>query len=314
MDLGRNVVVSDQLTSSLLVAQARIALARTGIGRADRDMLLAEVAFDHECRSSLPGRNGEGTSPELFDWYSADTMSQLRYLWAIIEKMSGETRSILLGMFSDILFQCASTGGALTSGGKKRRHHWGWIADNVKPAAPLDHDVVGMFRQWIARSALLRPTTKGTSTSCLRGDARRSDLKSSSVDLIVTSPPYVGMIDYTHASRMLYLWMNWSLEEDRASEIGARYRRRRQHLRTEYLDDMGRSASEMHRVLKPGCYCAVVLGESRALAGTAPAALNMISDLMPVVWGPVPRLPSRRRVSDRRATDQVEYVAVFEKR
>ena len=44
-------------------------------------------------------------------------------------------------------------------------------------------------------------------------------LSTDCADLIVTSPPYLGMIDYAAASRLTYLWYGWSLADDRKAEI-----------------------------------------------------------------------------------------------
>ena len=313
MELGRTVTLSDQLPASLLVAEARIALARSGISGEQRNTLLAELTFDHQCRSDQIGLRGEGGSSDLHLWYSPDTIAQLKYIWQLIELSTNDLHQILVGIFSDILFQCASTGGSLTRTGGKRRHHWGWIADNVQPLAPLEHDAISMFRAAIIRASSVEAHWHLAPVTVNHDDARKLRVESGSIDLIVTSPPYIGMIDYTHASRMIYLWMGWSMDHDRQFEIGARYRRGRRRLRDEYMHDMSRCSAEMLRVLRPGRHCAVILGESRAFAGTALATFEMISGSMPLVWGPTPRMPSRRRVSDRQATDQVEYLAVFEK-
>jgi hypothetical protein len=313
LELNRDAIVSDPLTSSLLVSRAKIALARYGLDRSLRDELLARLAFDHECRSSVAGGNGEGSSSELQDWYGTETLAQLRFLWRLIETISGEQRAILEGVFSEVLFQCASTRGSLTRGGKRRRHHWGWIADNVKPAAPVNHDAIALFRNSILQVSEIPIVETKTVVQVQQKDARNLSLGKDSADLVVTSPPYIGMIDYTHASRMVYLWMGWSILEERELEIGARYRRNRQNLEREYLSDMSRCASSIFNTLRTNRYCALVLGESRAYRGTALKVIDLFSELMPIVWGPVPRTPTRRRVSDRSATDAVEYLAVFQK-
>jgi hypothetical protein len=129
----------------------------------------------------------------------------------------------------------------------------------------------------------------------------------------VTSPPYVGVIDYARANRLAYLWRNWNLDEERKEETGARYKRGRKSLKESYLDEMRICWKEVARVLKPGGFCAVVIGESRAFPGTVEPTLADMSCLLSPAWGVKERRPSRRRVSDRSASDAVEYLMVWRK-
>jgi|SRR5580698_6845059 hypothetical protein len=163
------------------------------------------LTFDQQCRSTELGLLGEGRDPLLLDWYSVDTFSQLRFLWKEVESLSGTTRKVLTAVFSDILFQCASTAGSVTRSGKKRRHHWGWIADNVRPRVLAEHNAIEMFRERIENLPLSERSkyARRSDINILQQDARTLALADSVVDLIVTSPPYIGMIDYTHANRLL---------------------------------------------------------------------------------------------------------------
>lgn len=60
------------------------------------------------------------------------------------------------------------------------------------------------------------PSDLGSRTRVLQGDARNLDIPDESVDLILTSPPYMRVLDYT--------WNNWIrlwwLDEDRKEERG----------------------------------------------------------------------------------------------
>ncbi len=147
----------------------------------------------------------------------------------------------------------------------------------------------------------------------LQADARRLPLPDNEVDLIVTSPPYVSVIDYVRAQRLLYLWMNWPFDAERADEIGARYKRRRQDAAIAYLSQMRDCWTELARVLRPGGRLAVVLGESRAFPEISRRTMEDATALMPLVWGPVLRRGSRRRVSDRMGRESEEILFVAEK-
>jgi hypothetical protein len=312
--LSRRAILSDRLSACVLISQAKLDLQRGGLERSIKDKLLASFVWRHQCRSESFGANGEGSDPSLSSWFSPMTLSQLRFLWELIEQQSdSRSRRILRLLFSDVLFGCASPGRAITSSGKRRRHHWGWVADNVRPTRAMEHDAIGFFESRLA--GLPEPTLPNSLASSLviQQDARQLALPTSCVDLIVTSPPYIGMIDYSRANRLLYSWMNWKLADDRNNEIGARYKRRRLQAVDEYIDDMQACWREMCRVLRPGAHCAIVIGESRRFVGTVNRIVENLSKLLCPVWGPVIRTPSRRRVSDRGAHQAVEYLYVFRK-
>jgi len=98
----------------------------------------------------------------------------------------------------------------------------------------------------------------------ITGDARKLEVESNSVDLIVTSPPYVNALDYYRVHMYNMLWLGMDFDLFRKHEIGAHshfiYNRFR--LLSEYLGDMLRAMIEMNRVLKKGKLCVIVVGNS----------------------------------------------------
>lgn len=312
MRLGRNAISSDLLSASVLAMRGKIA-AFTIQNIADSvDELLQSFAWDHLCESDSAGKNNEGGNAALLGWYHPRTLRQLKYIWNFIELQSESMKFVLELLFSDVLFYCASTRRSKTATGLIRRHHWGWIADNVLPENPIDNNAIDNFRR---RLIQLREITRSNlpQKSChiLRQDARALALKSESVDLIVSSPPYVGVIDYARANRLVYLWNNWDLDRERNQETGARFKRGRKSLQADYLSEMDLCWKEIARVLKPNGYCAIVIGESRKYPGTVDETLGMLSKYLTPVWGAKQRVPSRRRVSDRSAQEAVEHLMVW---
>ncbi len=77
------------------------------------------------------------------------------------------------------------------------------------------------------------------------GDARNLDkIEDNSVDLIATHPPYFNIIKYSKSRR---------IEGDLSKAKNLQ----------EYLDWMYKIAKEFYRILKPGKYCAILIGDTR---------------------------------------------------
>lgn len=120
-----------------------------------------------------------------------------------------------------------------------------------------------------------------------RGDARKMGrIQDSSVDCIVTSPPYLNAIDYMRGHRLSLVWLGYSvadLRKIRSHSVGAevvdnRYideelqqffaslhtdidEKKRRILRRYYRDLCG-IAAEAHRVLRPGKTATYIIGNS----------------------------------------------------
>ena len=120
--------------------------------------------------------------------------------------------------------------------------------------------------------AVMRTVTKNASatrygiTRFLLGDAREisaTDIPNSSVDLIVTSPPYGNATDYHLYHRFRLLWMGYDPVVFGKQEIGSHLKHQRESSGfEEYFNDMVLSLTEMCRVLKNGRYAVLVIGDS----------------------------------------------------
>jgi hypothetical protein len=318
--LGRNAVLSDVSRIAVLISKAKsLILASPEIEPALRSVgelvgTRLDVGTDHG------GAGGQGEAPELNKWYHPDTLSQLRGIWRIIEETEETAVSAVLQMlFSDTLFGSISPSPISARPGRRpRRHHWGWVADNVRPTTLAWRDARLAFLQRLShaldvlRSVHSRPVSAGNTVVC-RADSRSLPFDESVVDLIITSPPYIGMIDYTRGNRLTYLWHQWPLASDKVTEIGARYRRDRLREFESYLTAIETSVAEFSRVLKTGGYCAIVIGASRKFSEAPDSVIKAVTRYLRPVWGPVTRRPTRRRVSDRLGSDSQEFLSVFRK-
>jgi DNA modification methylase len=319
--LERRAWQRDVNRASILVARGKFAAITGQNVKDDLQNIVREFLLYSLTERGINNSYAE-RDPELQHWLHEDTLVQLHTIWDLIERTNNsDTRHVLEMLFTDTLFACASTSQSLTSGRKPRRHHWGWIADNVRPKSQQWHDAFRIFRDRLIHACDVTSALKTITSENLIGNSEipaidREDIRSlslpdASVDLVVTSPPYLGMIDYTLANRLTYLWFGWPLVEDRDLEMGARYRRNRLNAAEEYFKLVRISCEKIARVLRPEGYCAIIIGASRKFPNVTEQVLQVFSQYLQPVWGPVKRNPSRRRVSERRGTEFYEYVCVF---
>ncbi len=92
------------------------------------------------------------------------------------------------------------------------------------------------------------------------GDARALDLENESVDGIITSPPYSIALDYVQNDLHALKSLGFEPQELREKFIGVRGKNRE---RIElYNEDMKIALREMYRVLKPGKYAVLIIGNA----------------------------------------------------
>ena len=130
-------------------------------------------------------------------------------------------------------------------------------------------DVDGLFLKRVKymRNELNKMTktiNKIPDARLISGDARKIEVETNSIDLIVTSPPYVNALDYYRAHMYNMLWLGMDFDLFRKHEIGghSHFIINRFRLLSEYLGDMLRSMIEMNRVLKKDKLYVIVVGNS----------------------------------------------------
>lgn len=102
------------------------------------------------------------------------------------------------------------------------------------------------------------------SVDVLEGDARRLDalgIAPSSIDGIVTSPPYSIALDYVKNDAHALSALGYETRSIREEFVGVRGRGPKQKLAL-YNEDLRRSFAEWARVLKPGAPAVVVIGDA----------------------------------------------------
>lgn len=131
-----------------------------------------------------------------------------------------------------------------------------------------------------------RPTSPAARV--YEGDARHLELKDKSIDLVITSPPYLNAIDYLRCSKFSLVWMGYSVADLRrlrsttvGTEVGLHARddqeiqrimadlklqpqlqARQEAMLNRYINDMQRAVAEISRVLVADGKAVYVVGEN----------------------------------------------------
>lgn len=122
------------------------------------------------------------------------------------------------------------------------------------------------------------------------GDARAlTSLRSNSIDLVVTSPPYLNAIDYLRGHRMSLVWLGWTMAELRAirgESIGTERQLQQPSARVtslamhhverweslphaakgmvyRFVEDMDKLCRSFQRLVRPGGHVVLVLANSQ---------------------------------------------------
>jgi len=93
-----------------------------------------------------------------------------------------------------------------------------------------------------------------------QADARKLPLKNESVDGIITSPPYSIALDYVENDEHALRALGIDPRSVRDNFVGVRGRGAERLAL--YTEDMKQSYREMYRVLKPGRFCVIIIGNA----------------------------------------------------
>ena len=101
-------------------------------------------------------------------------------------------------------------------------------------------------------------------------DARKTPLSNSSVDLVITSPPYINVFNYHQQYRASMEALNWNLLKVSRSEFGANRKHRANRFLTviQFCLDIAQTLSELARVCRSGARLIFVVGRESMVKGT----------------------------------------------
>lgn len=259
------------------------------VGRQYRDLFRTAKALDPE--APLPWIDDDPETAEFVRYWFADRQrNNLRRiasaLYSISSRRYGPRKAAAVDVLRLALSRIIVTkdsGASLARDASHSRPHR--VGDETS------YDVFSGFERSVAqlceRLTTQRPPGRVT---LARGDARAMrDIEGESIDVVLSSPPYLNAIDYMRGHRLALVWLGYGLAElrgIRATSIGTERGPDRPHsagtfdaildalgrvdllpnseqgMISRYAEDMYRLMSELSRVLKPDGRIVLVVGNS----------------------------------------------------
>ena len=236
----------------------------------------------------LPWMDGDKETSDFVNyWFGREQQRDLRCISSAILETSGASASEEVEASLDVLRvalsriivtkeQCAS----LARDTSHSRPHRVANVSEYKVYQGFERSVQQVRKRLLANPPRVRATVS-------LGDARQLEISDESVDMVITSPPYLNAIDYLRGHRLSLVWLGHRLSELRVIRSGSVGAERRPDTHRDIVDDivgeMGRIGdlpsrlqgmvrryaydvncivNEVRRVLKPGGSATFVVGNS----------------------------------------------------
>jgi DNA modification methylase len=279
VDIDPLAVLISKVWTNAVAAEEVKAKAREVLARAKRTF------SGMRQREAYPLRSDRETRRFVAYWFDGYARKQLASLSVAIRRVRNEsTRNVLLCALSRLIITKTS-GASLAMDLSHSRPHKKFRSAPVKPFRKFLEAVDHVAENCVKK----RGVDRGPAARVHLGDARDLPVRDASIDLVVTSPPYLNAIDYIRCSKFSLVWMGYripDLRELRAESIGAEAARsdskdkpaikkilaslklkpglskRDEAVLTRYIGDMRRALGEVTRVLAPGGKAVYVVGEN----------------------------------------------------
>ncbi|MDI6800700.1 MAG: DNA methyltransferase [Thermodesulfovibrionales bacterium] len=158
-------------------------------------------------------------------------------------------------------------------------------------------------------NSVIKSSQLGTA-NILEGDARCLPLDDSSIDCIITSPPYSFAIDYAENDAPQLAFLGYNVDELRTKMIGLAGRTKQQKLQR-YFDDMKTVAQEIVRVLKSRKFAIIIIGSNTNQTGEIRLEQTIIDHFDSFNASLVKSI--LKPIKGMRNTMKDEYILIFQK-
>lgn len=284
---GHKAIGFDADPLAVLIARAWCADVDTTRLKRKAEEVLARAKLRYgglSLSDAYPDDTDEETRAFIRFWFDETNRRQLAVLARSISRVfDSPVKELLWCAFSRLIIT-KQAGASLAIDVSHSRPHRVY---EKAPIRPLDR-----FMRSVEAVLKASPFKDGRGHASARidlGDARKLPLQDSSVDLVITSPPYLNAIDYLRGHKLSLVWMGYTvrqLREIRSTSVGtecsrnvvgeethvtealrrmgevdelsARFRR----MLVRYIVEMGKVLNEIHRVLRSEGRAILVLGDS----------------------------------------------------
>ena len=250
-------------------------------------------------------------------WYAPKTLNELCYLKKCYKNTDNMvSKAAFYIVISNILMKCSS-----------QNNGWGFIADSVKPKQLKEKNTLRIFNSNI--DSLIRDIqTLKEQISIEKIDLENTlfksnvkdiqSIKDESVDVIITSPPYPNMIDYSLSQKLSYYFWDIPIQPDIDNEFGRRRDRNKLNSLITYENNMKDAQNVLVKSLKKNGYLCYVLPYYINDPGRANIIENIKKDFeernLIKVYSVIRNLPTLRRVSNQKwASLDVEEIIIWKK-
>ena len=222
----------------------------------------------------------------LDHWFREDILRDLGHLYFSIKEVADEdVRNFLLLCMASIIKRVSN-------------------ADDISPKPYVSSKIIKnpppvekMFKEFTEKylEGMEELNNKPLANVIVSGDATNLDVTDNSVDLAITSPPYINAFDYVRILRLENLWLDFSTETELRNKkklyfgtesikvkeeiqeldilddsplLRSYYEKifdldeKRALIVKKFFEDMKDNLQEIYRVLKPGSKYVIVIGDS----------------------------------------------------
>jgi SAM-dependent methyltransferase len=233
---------------------------------------------------AYPAAADEETRLFVAYWFDGQARRQLTALSNAIAGITDEAARNVLWCALSRLIITKQAGASLAMDLSHSRPHRVFTSAPVKPFDRYLNSVDRVLASCIHR----RMSQRGPEPYIYEADARSLPLPDNSIDLVLTSPPYLNAIDYMRCSKFSLVWMGYriaALRNLRARSVGTevgsdrgenlaiqsiltkmrlrpKLARRDEAVLVRYITDMQLAIAEVARVLAPQGKAVYVVGEN----------------------------------------------------
>jgi SAM-dependent methyltransferase len=322
---GHQVVGFDMDPLAILISNAWL----SNVSKNELETKAAEVLSRAESRAqnmalrdAYPRAADDETKKFVRYWFDQTNRRQLTALSQSISLVRDpRVRNLLWCAFSRLIIT-KKVGVSLAMDVSHSRPHRTY---DVAPVRAFDRFLYSV--KFVMNAAPFSGLGKRIDTSLVqRGDARRLPLASSTIDIVITSPPYLNAIDYIRGHKLSLIWMGHSISdlravrstnvgsekaaketnEDKATEEVMRtmcsvdsLSTRNAGMLRQYVRDMRGVLAEIQRVLRPAGKAVLVVGDCNlkdSFVSNSTGILSLASELGLQIEGTRRRLlPENRR-------------------